>query len=217
MRNEIKRNNTDKDKLINEIIEIEWKMFDHVNNQGGRAGCQDDEWTFYVMRFSQFSAFNPEMLHSYKEDLKVALSEGRNLLMEKYAYMMEFTDPVYFDKVLKNNIPAVSPAKGDLVDRIANMLIRYEQEFSAKYPVLAGRGRPLFGNDQNDVSFHIYAIGELKTYSERTLRLYYDYLHAAELCGDMKNPSIIIHEATISFYGYKSLEDAENKMGKILY
>ncbi|MCB6367326.1 DUF4125 family protein, partial [Intestinibacillus massiliensis] len=55
MREEIKRKNGQKDDLINSIIEAEWKMFDQVQNQGGRAGCQDDEWTFYAMRYSLHS------------------------------------------------------------------------------------------------------------------------------------------------------------------
>ena len=48
----MKKNDTSKDGLINRIIELEWDMFDKVTNTGGRAACQDDEWTFYVMRFS---------------------------------------------------------------------------------------------------------------------------------------------------------------------
>ena len=37
MREEIKRKNSQKDELINQIIEMEWEMFDHVHNAGGRA------------------------------------------------------------------------------------------------------------------------------------------------------------------------------------
>ena len=55
MRDEIKRRETPKDRMIDDIIDIEWNMFDKVNNAGGRAACQDDWWTFYAMRFSQFS------------------------------------------------------------------------------------------------------------------------------------------------------------------
>ena len=40
---------TDKDELINRIIDAEWAMFDEVDNIGGRAGCQDDGRTFYIM------------------------------------------------------------------------------------------------------------------------------------------------------------------------
>ena len=64
----MKKNDTPKDGLINRIIELEWDMFDKVTNTGGRAACQDDEWTFYVMRFSQFSALSEAMLQSYKQD-----------------------------------------------------------------------------------------------------------------------------------------------------
>ena len=57
------------------------------------------------MRYSQFSAFTAEMLTSYRKDLRLAGEEGRNLLMEKYAYMMEFTDPAYFDAALRSRLP----------------------------------------------------------------------------------------------------------------
>ena len=35
-------------QLIEEIIDIEWDMFQHVDNIGGRASCQDDFETFYA-------------------------------------------------------------------------------------------------------------------------------------------------------------------------
>ena len=35
-------------------------------------------------------------LESYFEDIVQAEAQERNLIMEKYAYMMEETDPVYF-------------------------------------------------------------------------------------------------------------------------
>lgn len=206
MREEIKRRNSQKDELINQIIEMEWDMFDHVHNAGGRAPCQDDEWTFYIMRYSQHNAFSADTLKSYQQDLLQAAGEGRNLLTEKYAYMMEFTQPDYFDRSLKDHLPKISPEKAELVDRIANLLIRGEQEFSKKYPAFSGQGRPLFGNGQQDVSFHIYAIGELKTYSVRTLLLYLQDLHREE------NPSFSIHRTTAEFYGYSGLEDAEEKL-----
>lgn len=185
-------------------------MFDKVVNEGGRAGCQDDEWTFYTMRYSQFAAFNTDVLNSYRQDIYVAMQEGRNLLTEKYAYMMEFTDPAYFDRNLKNRLPTVSAAKGELVSRTANILIGCESEFECAYPALAGKGRPLFGAGQGDVSFHIYTIGELKTYSEETLQLYYQ--HLKEMTARSENPSFLIHRTTTEFYGYKSLDDAESRI-----
>lgn len=213
MREEIKITKTEKDILVNEIIELEWDMFDKVNNEVGRAGCQDDEWTFYTMRYSQFAVFSTEVLKSYRQDIYEAISKGRNLITEKYGYMMEYTDPEYFDKVLRNILPQVSHAKGELVDKTANLLIGCEREFSEKYSAMAGKSRPLLGNDRENVSFHIYAIGELKTYSEKTLELYYKHLQ--EMISKSENPSFIIHKKTTEFYGYKSLEDAERRIKNI--
>ena len=206
MREEIKRKNSQKDELINQIIEMEWEMFDHVHNAGGRAPCQDDEWTFYTMRYSQHNAFSADTLKSYEQDLLQAIREGRNLLTEKYAYMMEFTDPDYFDQNLRDHLPRISPEKAELVDQIVNLLIRGEKEFAEQYPIFSGTGRPLFGTGEQDVSFHIYAIGELKTYSVRTLLLYLQDIHKE------RNPSFVIHRTTAEFYGYKNLDDAEQKL-----
>lgn len=212
MREDIKRKTGPYDALINEIIEMEWAMFDQVNNQGGRAGCQDDEWTFYVMRYSQHHAFSRHTLESYRQDLVHAQQQGRNLLTEKYAYMMEYTQPDYFDRELKPYLPAVSPAKEELVDRIANLSIKYQQDFQKQYPAFAGAGRPLTGTDGADVSFHIYTLGELKTYSEETLRLYYQDMQNA--VGEGENTAYRIHRTTASFYGYNSLQEAEEKIRK---
>lgn len=46
-----------KDELIQQIIAIEWPMFQTVHNWRERADCQDDEHTFTIMRLSQFSAW----------------------------------------------------------------------------------------------------------------------------------------------------------------
>ncbi|MCQ4635149.1 DUF4125 family protein [Anaerovorax odorimutans] len=210
MREEIKRKFSQKDDLINRIIETEWMMFDQVNNAGGRAGCQDDEWTFYAMRYSLHNAFSMDTLSSYMQDLNEAAEEGRNLLTEKYAYMMEFTDPDYFDRHLREHLPRISPEKADLVDRVANLMIRCEKEFETAYPAFASAGRPLLGTGGGDVSFHVYTIGELKTYSQRTLLLYLQDLHQA--CERKENPSCVIHKMTAEFYGYNSLEEAEAKL-----
>lgn len=206
MREEIKRKNSHKDELINRIIEMEWEMFDKVHNAGGRAPCQDDEWTFYAMRYSQHNAFSTDTLKSYEQDLLQAAWEGRNLLTEKYAYMMEFTEPDYFDQKLREHLPQISPEKAELIDRIANLMIRGEQEFEKAYPLFSSHGRPLFGTGNGDVSFHIYAIGELKTYSIRTLLLYLQDIHTGT------NPSFSIHRTTAEFYGYRDLDDAEKKI-----
>ena len=210
MRDDIRRTATPKDNLINEIIDIEWNMFDKVNNIGGRAGCQDDGWTFYVNRFSQFAIYNVDVLTMYRADLAEAQRQGRNLITEKYAYMMEFTDKANYDANLKAYMPVPSDEKLDLVEKILRILVTKEAEFAQEYPGISGNSRPLTGTNKMDVSFMIYTIGELKTYSERTLAAMYAAL--TEMIAKGISPSYMIHKNTVEFYGYDDIEDAENKI-----
>lgn len=196
---------TEKDPLIAVIIEAEWQMFDKVQNEGGRAACQNDARTFAIMRYSQFAPLPQDVLESYRDDLEQAAQVGRNLLAEKYAYMMEYTDPATFDRTLRDHLPAVSAYKQELCARIANRLIRDEQQFAARYPALHAQGRPTEGAQADDVSVHVYALGELKTYSERTLERYDAWLRAHP----EENISINVHRVMVQLYGYDSLEAAE--------
>lgn len=195
----------EKDPLIAAIIEAEWQMFDKVQNEGGRAACQNDARTFAIMRYSQFAPLPQDVLESYRDDLEQAAQVGRNLLAEKYAYMMEYTDPATFDRTLRDHLPAVSAYKQELCARIANRLIRDEQQFAARYPALHAQGRPTEGAQADDVSVHVYALGELKTYSERTLERYDAWLRAHP----EENISISVHRVMVQLYGYDSLEAAE--------
>lgn len=196
---------TEKDPLIAAIIEAEWQMFDKVQNEGGRAACQNDARTFAIMRYSQFAPLPQDVLESYRDDLEQAAQVGRNLLAEKYAYMMEYTDPATFDRTLRDHLPAVSAYKQELCARIANRLIRDEQQFAARYPALHAQSRPTEGAQADDVSVHVYALGELKTYSERTLERYDAWLRAHP----KENISISVHRVMVQLYGYDSLEAAE--------
>ena len=195
----------EKDPLIAAIIGAEWQMFDKVQNEGGRAACQNDARTFAIMRYSQFAPLPQDVLESYRDDLEQAAREGRNLLAEKYAYMMEYTDPATFDRTLRDHLPAVSAYKQALCARIANRLIRDEQQFAARYPALHAQGRPTEGAQADDVSVHVYALGELKTYSERTLERYDAWLRAHP----EENISVSVHRVMVQLYGYDSLEAAE--------
>lgn len=196
---------TEKDPLIAAIIGAEWQMFDKVQNEGGRAACQNDARTFAIMRYSQFAPLPQDVLESYRDDLAAAAQVGRNLLAEKYAYMMEYTDPATFDRTLRDHLPAVSAYKQELCARIANRLIRDEQQFAVRYPALHAQGRPTEGAQADDVSVHVYALGELKTYSERTLERYDAWLRAHP----EENISVSVHRVMVQLYGYDSLEAAE--------
>jgi len=175
----------DKLTLINTIIDIEYAMFDKVEGLGGRADCQDDKHSFYIMRCSQHNAFSKSTLESYLSDLNKALSEGRNLVRDKYAYMMEYTDKLYYEEVLKRNLPECSKDKLILIEQILTMLEEDYDKFALEFP---------------------YSFGELKTYSYETLLLYKkDVLEAKNDMSIVKR----IQTQTAVFYGYKNLEEAE--------
>ena len=55
--------------IIEKIVALEWKQFDRVKNEGGRADCQNDFQTFSIMRKSQYLAWTEELLHSFYQDL----------------------------------------------------------------------------------------------------------------------------------------------------
>lgn len=206
----IKRTERPKDTLINTVIEREWQMFDRVQNQGCRAACQDDAWTFYVMRYSQFAAWPLDVLGSYEKDLEEAALQGRNLLTEKYAYMMAYTAPALYEEKLKPYLPVVSEQKQALVAAISAWLIQDESLFAQHYPNLIKKGRPLHESNAQSVSVDHYIQGELKTYSLRTLTLYWNYLKrlSPTLEGGL---AVQIYRMMISFYGYESLEAANRQ------
>lgn len=57
---------------IDEIVALEWEMFDRVCNCGGRAPCQDDREPFFIMRSIQFGVWSQQARESYLRDLQEA-------------------------------------------------------------------------------------------------------------------------------------------------
>lgn len=198
----IVRTGSPKDASVNDIINREWAMFQKTQNIGGRAACQDQFDTFYANRYSQHSCLSPETLESYRNDLIAAEMAGRNLITEKYAYMMEFTDPAYYEANLKARLPLLSEEKAQLIAQIVSLQLAGYDAYAKAYPALARGGRPA-DRSGYDTSIRDYSIGEYKTYSENTLR---------QLLHDMKrleNPVFAIQKTLVSFYGFDSLDAAE--------
>lgn len=119
---------------IEEIIKIEWKMFQKVENIGGRASCQDDSETFYIMRRSQYDNWSEEMVDIYYDFLQGAAKDGRNLVSEKYARMMAYTDLHYYNKHIKGNLPFVPVKNYRIINLIVEQLIAWEEDMAQKYP-----------------------------------------------------------------------------------
>lgn len=198
--------------VVEKIIKDEWDMFQKVNNAGGRASCQNNWETFHIMRFSQYSAWNDFMIKSYAKDLQEAIIIGRNLLMEKYAYMMELTDPDYFKKVLEPNLPVIDLETMNIVQEIAWYMVDCEKEIASKYPKLSKAGRPIESNGDigGFTSVETYAKGELKTYSKDTLKLYLEHVRTNRAVDN--NLAMTVQDTMVKMYGYKSIQDAENKL-----
>lgn len=201
--------------MIDEIIKREWDFFQEVQNIGGRASCQDDFETFYLQRKGQFEIFDTEVRESYLQDLKDAKQIGRNLVMEKYAYMMESTDPEYF-QTIQDQLPVIDSQQRQFIDYICEIEVQMREEFNQLYPHLASQARYTHSQEDeiDDTSFETYLRGELSTYSAHTLWLYGKML--LEMLKEEKNMIILIMERTVKAYGYLSLDEAERKMIKII-
>ena len=200
-----------REELLNGIIEIEWNMFQEVPNIGGKASCQEDLRTFRIMRSSQALSWSDAALESYLNDLQEAEKKGRNLLAEKYARMMKSTSPLEYARV-EHLIPPLDTEVPPLIDKIVETILEWEKELSQKFPYIIKRGRPIHSSEDMPfaASLETYLRGELATYSERTLGLYYEHLLKQK--SEDRNGSKIILEHTVKQYGYESLEEANEKM-----
>lgn len=197
-----------REELIEDIVKLEWRMFDKVQNEGGRADCQDNWNTFNIMRSSQYMAWDEALLESYHRDLKEAEQAGINLIEYKYGYMMESTAPDSFENI-KDRLPECTPQRRAVIDEITSLQVGWMEEFAAEYPKLAGNARSIHTSEDSEwnTSAETYLRGELMTYSEGTLLLYGRFV--ARLAGEGENLNRMIMENTVHLYGYDSLEDAE--------
>lgn len=191
-----------------EIIAMEWDFFDKVQNEGGRADCQDDYYTFSIMRRSQYYCWELPMLCSLYEDFKAAKADGRNPITEKYGYMMETTAPARFAEI-RSSLPEIPQQKKELCAAICRIQTGMMEEFAAHYPKLAGRARTIHTYEDTPwlTSYETYLRGELYTYSDITLKLYGSFI--ARLCTEGKNLAYMIMEQSVKMYGYESLDQAE--------
>ncbi len=198
----------DKQKIIDDICAREWEMFSRVHNVGGKADCQQDPIFFKKMRVCQFENWNEPLLESYRDDLADAERSGRNLLTEKYAWMMSWTHPEEF-AAIRSSLPQITQEKRELVIQIVNMQLSWEEEVDRRYPYMRAGGRPLTQEAARTrtASFEAYLSGELLSYSERTLRLYDQWIH--QLRDEGRNMALMAAESTAKSYGYPSLDAAE--------
>ena len=200
------------DKTVEELAEAiarrEFEAFDVVKNEGGRASCQDDWFTFSIMRKSQYLTWDHTMLLQYLYDFDRELERGHNLIEEKYGRMMESTAPGQYEE-MKARFPEITPEKKEIIERIVAMQVAWMEEFAADYPYLAGNARSIHTYEDKgwDTSYETYLRVEISTYSDKMLELYGRYIAAHAAAGQNLAREIMTH--SVHMYGYESLEDAE--------
>ncbi len=203
-----KSQNPKTQKLAEEITRLEWQQFQLTQNEGGRANCQGNWQTFHIMRMSQFLTWQLDLQESYKQDLERANSNGRNLITEKYARMMESTAPEIFERTIKPYIkPILEPRKSEQ-EKIILTQVKWAYDFRNRYPHLGLAMRVLKTSEdtEENTSFETYLRGELSTYSAETFAKYKTFIE--DLTAKNLNLTQIIIENTVHMYGYDSLETA---------
>lgn len=201
----------EKAELVDDIVILEWKQFDKVKNEGGRADCQDDWNTFSLMRRSQYRTWPEELLASYRNDLIDANIRGWNMISEKYARMMKSTAPEKYYELV-DTLPVRSEGRIDIQEEIVKIQVEWMEEFAKKYPKMAGNARSIHTEDDNafNTSYETYLRGELGTYSEETFILYGRFIIELKKSGD--NLAYMIMNNTAKAYGYENVDDAESKL-----
>ena len=201
------------EELAEQIARLEFEAFDKVKNVGGRADCQDDWFTFSIMRKSQYYTWDKTMLLQYYYDFTREWSKGHNLIEEKYGRMMESTAPQEYAKICAG-FPAISDKKRQIIENIVGMQVGWMEEFALKYPHLAGNARSIHTSEDHlyNTSYETYLRGEISTYSDKMLELYGRYVVLYAKNGG--NPARDIMEQSVLMYGYESLDEAERLQGK---
>lgn len=197
-----------KQQLIKTIADLEWKMFRKVKNRCGRSSCQENPAVFRIMREAQAGIWSAQTLSSYSNDLISASQKGRNLMEEKYAWMMEHSSPEEF-LFIKRSLPDTDPEAKELINDISAHFIIWAEELDRRFPMLHRRGRPLRTGAQIS-SVEDYLCAELRTYSTDTLRLC--RADVSEAFAEGRNLAQENLTAIVRAYGYASLEQAEARL-----
>ena len=207
----MERTEYQRDELIDEIIQLEFEAFDKVNNEGGRAECQNNYPFFYVMRKSQYLTWTDDMLFCIRDLWLENQTKGWNMMTEKYGRMMEHTAPEEYQK-LEKYFPPKSEKTIAIVEQIAQIQVGWMQDFAKQYPKLAAQARDIESKSDgiDNASYETYLKGELLTYSDSLLKMYAQFI--VDLYRGGKNLAWMTIENTAKLQGYGSLEEAENSL-----
>lgn len=197
-----------KEELIINIVEKEWDMFKVLKNVGKRAECQNNKPEFIIMRKGQWNNLPIKILESYNQDLDDAIINNRNLLFEKYVRMMKYSSPIEYED-LKHTLFELSLGMKTLIRQIEKIYLNWAKEFEEKYPKISKLCRPVTKEfDTKDrTSLQTYLIGELSSYSLKTLVFYLDYVK--ECKENNLNLVYLTNKDVISQKGFDDLDKLE--------
>ncbi len=182
----------EKDALLERVLDLEWDMFVCVKSDQP-ASCQSAPDKFRAIRGSVFSTWTAQMLEAYLVQLTEAAAQGRNLLTEKYARMDNLIPPLTEDP---------------LIDDIVDINVYWQFELQQLYPALCRRCCRDVNDAADGSNFSVYFRGELETYGERTLVLYYQNVqNAYEQNRNLTAEALL---GLVQKSGYRDLEHAES-------
>lgn len=155
--------------ILDKIVAYEWDMLQKTSTKQKHLECKNNKYTFTLMRKSQWAVYSLDTQASYLQDIHQALQEGRNLMVEKYAYMMkEFVIEEF--EAIKDRLPVVTAEKETLVTAILEQHFRWYDEAKQLLPKAMSYGRCSCQTISKEVSIFVYLRGELETYSCKTLQ-----------------------------------------------
>lgn len=187
---------------------MEQRLFDEAPQAGQKPEKQE---FLAAARSSQLAVWSPELRASWRQDLLDAQVEERNLINEKFIYMLKRTNPERY-VAMKDSLPAPSLEKLWLADWICQAQAIWQEAIAKKYPHLVQYGWT--GREDADggeaASFETSLWSELMTCSVHTLRLYASQVERAQKAGS--NLRETIWENTVRQLGYGSLETMEESV-----
>ena len=109
-------------------------------------------------------------------------------------------------------MPEISQEKEELVQKIVEIYLHWEEEIIKKYPKVTSKGRLLYSkyDTPNYTSIETYLKGELSSYSVKTLKLYYEYIQSCVTnnvnLAENNLENIVLEK------GYKTIDEAEKSL-----
>jgi hypothetical protein len=181
----------DRDRLIQEILDMEWEMFQGVKS-ATPASCQNSPVKFRQVRGSIFHLWPPELMAAYLMTLTRARLLGRNLITEKYARMDNLIAPL---------------TTNPLIDKIVEIETQWQEEIRQRHPALYQRTCRSTDKTDDGMNFSVYLKCELETYGDQAIDIYYEWVHQAKHFGVNYSLTMLNHLVLKS--GFKDIETAE--------